>query len=451
MKEHVPRKDFDVAVSPQMQSLIDKHLDRSGIDPSTDEGFGKSHYILQHMANVHPKANVVFPLENRPGIIHMHTDLSYDDSSTLRMAGSLHPAVTQTVRKRIINHGDKISDLHELHNHLYNLHVTLPRYRDVVGPTAHDMGYVQDKDKVIYNPIPQKEQFQISNQIKRMISHPNFNDENTETHLTPTHMSNMLSSAHHIEGISSGDATRHTGKSMHKLFQDVLSDPHVRNDFHNFLDNYETKGESQKRLAAAMRGHMIKSPHMVGSEKSRMLHKYANDTNSIDVGKSGYFVVPSNRESNEVHPMQGIRRLDDPKLQEFRKNDPSLWGRSYWNTVPLGIGDSNEHHSKVLRYLTDSHNFHEKHTKEELIDMLGTAHHLIETHPTYQFSHMKNAYEFNNGSLRQDIHQRGVNALSRVLQKENPGERRANPRISEEDAKQLITGRAAMKAAGITK
>jgi hypothetical protein len=101
--------------------------------------------------------------------------------------------------------------------------------------------------------------------------------------------------------------------------------------------------------------------------------------------------------------------------------------------------------------LTDSHNFHEKHTKEELIDMLGTAHHLIETHPTYQFSHMKNAYEFNNGSLRQDIHQRGVNALSRVLQKENSGERRANPRISEEDAKQLITGRAAMKAAGITK
>jgi len=393
MKDHVPFKDYDITTSPHIRSLVETQLDKSGLVPSTPFGFAAIHHILRTTKEAPLKPNVQWSpnlddeATQKSGRIEVAPP-SDDITSGLRMGNNFHPAVTQILRKRLIDHGDRITDLEELHKHLFALSSTFKDYRKRLEPSLSDLQAVDEEHRYHINPIPQKEQFQISKQIKRLMTHPEFHDANPKKELTPTNVRDLLSVAHNDTshgGIGSRNAdlkepiiSASNKKPLLALFSDTLTDPHVRHDFHNFLDSYESRGTIHQQLSAAIRGHMIYSPHMNGEERIRMVKKYAFDPSSIDIGDVGSYHVPAHTQTG-THPMTGLRHRNDPAIEEFKKTNRELWGKSYWFAPPSHSGDKNKKIQHLLLKDISAARF----KKQELIDMFGHAHHILTTHPTF--------------------------------------------------------------------
>lgn len=383
MKDHVPFKDYDMSVSPHIRSLIETQLDRSGLTPSTPFGFASIHHVLRTTKEAPLKPNVRWSpnlddeATQKSGRIEVESP-SDDITSGLRMGQSLHPVATQILRKRLIDHGDQITDPEELHKHLFALSHTFKEYRKRLQPSLSDLQAVDEEHRHHINPIPQKEQFQISNQIMRLMTHRDFHDANTKKELTPGNVRDLLSIQHNRqEEIKEPTDPNRNNKPLSNLFSSILTDPHVRHHFHNFLDSYESRGTVHQQLSAAIRGHMIQSPHMNGEERIRMLKKYAFDPSSIDIGDVGYYHVPI---AQGQHPMTGMRHRNDPAIAQFKETDRALWGKSYWNTAPSHSEDKNKKIQHLLLKDISAARF----KKQELVDMLGHAHHLLTTHPTFK-------------------------------------------------------------------
>jgi hypothetical protein len=460
MKDHVPFKDYDMSVSPHIRSLIETQLDRSGLTPSTPFGFASIHHVLRTTKEAPLKPNVRWSpnlddeATQKSGRIEVESP-SDDITSGLRMGQSLHPVATQILRKRLIDHGDQITDPEELHKHLFALSHTFKEYRKRLQPSLSDLQAVDEEHRHHINPIPQKEQFQISNQIMRLMTHPDFHDANPKKELTPTNMRDLLSVSHNES--SSGGISRNTDireptslefnkKPLFNLFSDTLTDPHVRHHFHNFLDSYESRGASHQQLSAAIRGHMIYSPHMNGEERIRMLKKYAFDPSSIDVGNVGSYYVPVG--GDKPHPMTGLRHRNDPAIEEFKKTDRALWGKSYWNSVPAFPDLTHKRIQHLLLKDISAARF----KKQELVDMLGHAHHLLTTHPTFTQHEdaRRNVDQFGNQQPPSEIFHHHVDQLHRSIGKFDL-HTRSWQTSSLDTAKDLILSRSKMIASGVAK
>lgn len=446
MKDHVPFKDYDMSVSPHIRSLIETQLDRSGLTPSTPFGFASIHHVLRTTKEAPLKPNVRWSpnlddeATQKSGRIEVESPPD-DITSGLRMGQSLHPVATQILRKRLIDHGDQITDLEQLHKHLFALSHTFKDYRKRLQPSLSDLQAVDEEHRHHINPIPQKEQFQISNQIMRLMTHPDFHDANPKKELTPTNVRDLLSVQHNAqEEIREPTNPDRNNKQLSNMFSGILTDPHVRHHFHNFLDSYESRGASHQQLSAAIRGHMIYSPHMNGEERIRMLKKYAFDPSSIDVGNVGSYYVPVG--GDKPHPMTGLRHRNDPAIEEFKKTDRALWGKSYWNSVPA-FPDLTH---KRIQHLLLKDISAAKFKKQELIDMLGHAHHLLTTHPTF------NPYIDASGNPQppSEIFHHHVDQLHRSIGKFDL-HTRSWQTPSLDTARDLILSRSKMIASGVSK
>ena len=451
MKDHIPFRDYDATVSPHIRSLIETQLDRSGLTPSTPFGFASIHHALRTMEesplkpNVRWSPNLDDEATQKSGRIEVERP-SDDITSGLRMGQNLHPVVTQILRKRLINHGDQITDLEQLHKHLFALSSTFKNYRQRLQPSPSDLRSVNEENRHHINPIPQKEQFQISSQIKKLMTHPEFHDGNPKKELTPTNVRDLLSISHNEyaanynlynavrnDEVKDPSNEKHNNKPLVLLFSHTLTDPHVRHDFHNFLDSYESRGKIHQQLSAAMRGHMIFSRHMNGEERTRMLKKFTFDPSSIDVGDVGRYHVPTVEEKN--HPMTGMRHRDDPAIDEFKKTNRQLWGKSFWHVLPY----SNENKPIKIQNLLLNNISAERFKKQELIDLFGHAHHALTTHPVFT--------QIEGGNERSpEIFHHHVDQLHKALGKFDLRNRITN---STDTARDLILSRSKMIASGL--
>ena len=457
MKDHVPFKDYDMSVSPHIRSFIEAQLDRSGLTPSTPFGYASIHHVLRTTQEAPLKSsaqwspNLDDEATQKSGRIKVESP-SDDITSGLRMGQNLHPVATQILRKRLIDHGDQITDLEELHKHLFALSHTFKDYRKRLQPSSSDLQAVDEEHRYHINPIPQKEQFQISNQMMRLMTHPDFHDANPKKELTPTNVRDLLSVSHN-ESSWSGGISRNTdikeptssefnNKPLLNLFSDILTDPHARHHFHNFLDAYESRGTPHQQLSAAIRGHMIYSPHMNGEERTRMLKKYAFDPSSIDVGNVGSYYVPVS--GDKQHPMTGLRHRLDPAIDEFQKTDRALWGKSYWNKVPT----SPDLARKKIQHLLLKDISAARFKRQELIDMFGHAHHILTTHPTFSADAERYQDTLGNPQPPSDIFHHHVDQLHQSVAKFNLHNRINN---STDAARDLILSRSRMIASGVHK
>lgn len=294
--------------------------------------------------------------------------------------GILHPGIAHIAMEKLVDHGNMLaqtpqSNTQELNHHLQILGRSLHRYEEGMR-NLH--GYASHSRKVIFHPIPKNLQQDIANQAKAYLTKPDFTDNKNYYHMDE--LTRSLSSATrlkiHAIGSSTVYALKHAS-SFVPLFSHVIAHPAVRQDFHDFLDNYEKKSEGHFNVAASVRGSMMMSPLMSVKERIGLATKYGNNPMTIDIGRHGF---------SYKSPIGLVPRT----IKEIIKHHESVTNTP-WNETDIGkyFTSGNEpktediHHRLVASRLLDPHSVYHITSKNSLVDFAALSRILTTEHPHY--------------------------------------------------------------------
>lgn len=415
--DHVPHIEPTIKRSPAIDDLVNASLDHQGANAKTVHGRAMLHHIV---LNSHDYNYTKDP-ENKK--IHL---LSPDviKSASSNESPRHHPIVVNIALERLVNHGNTLKDAKELHDHLQRMGRTLTRFRENltnseftwIPPQMGGNAYADD-NKHIVDVIPKKMQQHLANQIKTYISHPDFikSDDyygaNT-FHKKLSHTS--LSPGAVGYGQDHLSDIKHFKEFRHLFSPNAINHPEVRNDLLNFFDNYEKQSPLHLNVAASLRGSMLNSNNRIsGKEKTRHLLKYAENPNSIDLGRYAPATIrikdqnTLSYERGHEHPELSNKYYNLKELESIRKS-PKVSEADFQGYV--APKDDREHQTKFIELITAHPPLL---THEELLDFAAHAKRIVGTHPQFASSRTNNNLG-TYGSYRNDyerMHAMHLNAL----------------------------------------
>lgn len=439
----IPHLDYQHPSSPSMRQLVENILQKH--DPSEPTGFAHLFHIVTHSdmrSQIRLKPNTRKG-NQEPALDVNHPPIVEHQSNIYSSKEEIHPIVGEIAKTKLINHGEQMTNPMDLFTHIGKVASALKDYRPLWTHKIEHGHHLPQKNRVIYNRIPKKEQEMIANQFKRAISHPDF-----QQHLEE--YGNRLSADIARRDSYSSDKPSIQSKYEHTkhLFNSVLTDPHVRDSMHDFLDSFENLSPVHHHVAATIRSHMTHGK-MAAPEIVRIAHKFANNPNSIDFGSHGAIY------SDDIDPVLSREKgYNVPKLT-FEKSTPdNNRGGRYprWEIQP--VGEHRQHNlfaTKLVHSLTLDPT---QHTRESYLDAASTLQHLFENHPSYENARSTLSWG-NTTSLipNSNEHKSRLRDLHLGMQNIIDNDYRHEPFIGDNrdwnEGQELVTKRAEMKHAGV--
>ena len=436
----IANTDHYVRASPAMRNLVSSVLDRH--DPSDPIGFA-------HLANiaiesdkntriglrsvVNPKTGLSSLDINNPPIID-------DSKDPIASRFEIHPLVGEMAKTKLIEHGQKIKDPMELFSYISKVGNALQphNYRTKWNHEYMFEDHVPQKNRIIYNQIPKKEQEMLANQFKRAISHPNF-----QQHIQEYGMRLSAHTAHkQSHGGNFNSPINSKFENTKNLFN-IISDPDVKNSMHDFLDSYETKSPDHAMLAANIRSSMV-NRGMAAPEIIRLAHKFASNPKSFDFGNYGLL------QTKEIDQEKTAENGYKTHKAIFTKNNEGI---KYGDWITPPVLEHEQHHKFADMLSQALHVRPFKHTRESYLDAASTLHNLFTNHPSFNNLRLepryrgygKEEYVSSNHELQKKLRDMYL-GFQRIIDSDN----RNNPHISYRDknwneGQDLIINRSEMK------